>query len=229
MNPSLPSSQPSLRKYRYQHVQKWTDVERQTRPDVLEPPRPVVGRPEDRAEADERAAGGRQLLLRLQHRVAIVLGRPVRDPRLVAVVLDQIALQLLHPAGDVEVMVHQIRVVDRQRAAPEELQQVLRVVAAVLDPASAEHLAPAEVVAVGRGRRQRGADRLAKLRREPLIGVEGQDPLGRDRQFLEGPAPLARVRVEGMPRDVRVELPRDHQRRVRTSRNPRRTRRSPSQ
>ncbi len=205
----FPVEEPEAEHVAVEEIEARPDVERQPRPPSLEPAGPVVRRAVHpglpRARCPRRGAA--KLLPRLEGGVPRVLGDPGRDVLLVAVVLDQVRLEPRRRPLHVEVVVHQVPTVRPRLAAPEQLQQVLGIVAAVSDPPAAKDLSAPHVVAHGPAvarlaGRQPAVDLLAKLRRQPLVSVERQHPIRRQRQRPERPLPLAGVTHEGVRHHV---------------------------
>ena len=138
--------------------------------------------------------------VRKELRVAPVLLDEEGQVVLFSIGFDQVVAQLLHGAGDVEVVIDQIAGIDHHLVAPEHLEQVFRVVAAMPNPAIAEPLPPLDVHAVHarRGRGVQSAQLVDELRGQTLVGVEREDPVSFDRQLLERPPPLRRMGFERM-------------------------------
>src|SRR5690606_17109135 len=120
-------------------VEARPDEQRQPPPARLEPVDALVRTPEE-ASPTAPFATLAQLLNRLQSGIAVVLVNPGADGRLIPVVLDEVPAQPRGGPPHVKVMIDQFAGIERHGRPAEQLQQVLRVVPPVADPASSEDL-----------------------------------------------------------------------------------------
>src|SRR5262249_25375392 len=144
---------------------------------------------------DDRAASARsplELFQSEQTGVPDVLFAPEVDVVFFLVLLNQIVSKVDRASGHIEMMIDEIEGVDGHPAPAEQLQQVLGVVATVLDPPASKQLASVEVYAVHSFERcsVKRSNLPGQLGREPLVSVEGEDPLTSKRQVVQRPLPL---------------------------------------
>src|SRR5690242_5232256 len=130
-------------------VPERTCVQRQAIPDSLQPPRALVGRAKRTRGASIRIRRAHRLLARLLNGVAIVFGNPDGDVSLIAVVFDQIARKHRSRTRYMEVVIDQVILIEDDRVPAKQLEQVLRIVAAVTNPAATEDLPPIQVTTYG--------------------------------------------------------------------------------
>lgn len=190
-------------------------------PHLLDPQSAFVGIAEERCpdRIGSLAASAPQFLDGQSPRVLRVLLDPEGEVVFLQVRLNQIVFEFGNGAADVEVVIHKIVFVDDNGVAAEKLEQILRVIAAVFDPLSAENLPPVEIDAhnitvpiAGDGfhlSRQFGTN--------ALIGVEAQNPRALDREVAQCPIPLLRVRFERMRKHRGAIFGGDRERAVRAA------------
>src|SRR6185369_12143538 len=109
-----------------------------------------------------------------------------------------------------EVVIDQVILIEDDRVPAKQLEQVLRIVAAVTDPAATEDLPPIQVTPYGCTFCRPLGDVFGNARpefgRERLVRIERQDPGRFDGQGGERPLPLLRVTFKGMGHDLSTEL-----------------------
>ena len=125
---------------------------------------------------------------------------PERDVILLLIRFDEVMTELQYSAGDIEVVVHQIAIVDHDSVAAEQFEEIFRIISTVLDPVFPEPLASFNVNAVdaAENRRVQITDFTCQLRSHALVRVQGEDPFGVDRKIRQRPAPLTGVGFEWM-------------------------------
>src|SRR5262249_11939632 len=128
-------------------------------------------------------------------------------------VFDQIARKNHSRTGHMEVVIDQVILIEDDCVLAKQLEEVLRIVAAVTDPAAAEDLPPIQVSTRRRtfscplGDSFENA--LPQFGGERLVCIESQDPGRFDGQGGERPLPLLRVTFKWMRHYVSTELSRD--------------------
>ena len=96
-----------------------------------------------------------------------------------------------------KVVIDEVALVDPGGASAKQLEQILRVIAAIANPAATEDLTAIDEVAVWARRRRHGLwEAGPKLAADALVGIEAQDPRSRDLNAVECPPPLAGVALE---------------------------------
>src|ERR1019366_9991873 len=100
-------------------------------------------------------------------------------------------------------MIDEVAGVGLHASTAEHLEQILRVVATVADPLTAEDLAALQEDAIDtfEAGGTQGLNFAGKFRGDSLIGVERQDPFALEGQVCEGPLPLPCVGLERMAVD----------------------------
>src|SRR2546423_420576 len=111
-------------------------------------------------------------------------------------------------------MVNSVVLIHPDGVTPEELQEVLRVIAAVFYPATPENLPSPHVIPAEPYRRSVLAAEdvsylLPQFRRDALVGIKRQNPFVRNRHAAQSPVPLLGVTGEGVRHHLGPVLPGD--------------------
>jgi len=132
--------------------------------------------------------------------VSTVFLDPKSDVVFFAICLDKIVPEAHHRTVHVKVVIDQVVFIDKHGLPAEQLEQVLRVVAAVFDPFAAKDLLPPDehTVDLVQTATAEILYLLGQLGGDALICIESQNPLACKWEVGECPQPLARVRVKGM-------------------------------
>src|SRR5882762_7796666 len=126
--------------------------------------------------------------------IADVLGDPEADIPFLEIVFDEISMELVDPARDIEVMIHQVAVVYLNIRHAKQLEQIFGVVATMANPRAAEDLPPVQIEPAIAAQaivvtREQTHQLGPQLRRKTLIRVEPEHPLDVWLQLFQSPAP----------------------------------------
>src|ERR1043166_511905 len=145
---AVQESQPE--KVAVEKVQKRPDVQRHPAPESLFRKRLLIRSSEQRRFYDcfPWSFVAPELLQREQCSVPVVFLNPKRNVVLFLIRLNQVVLQFLHAAGNIEMVIHQIARVYNYFAGAEHLKEIFRIISAVLDPLVAKPLPSLDINAI---------------------------------------------------------------------------------
>jgi hypothetical protein len=200
--PFLTVEKAEAEKVAVEEIEEWPDVKRHAQPEALHLQRSLVGVTEpgrlDRIWTE--SAAPLEFFRCELFGISGMLLDPEPDIVFFSICLDKVVAKARHRPVYVKVMIHEVVFVNMHGLSAEELQQILRVVAAVFDPGAAKDLTALDEDAIDALETAvaDAPDLLGQFRGNPLIGIKSENPLAREGQVREGPSPLARMCFEGM-------------------------------